>query len=76
MLNEVLKEVGWQRKEGLTFGRKDAEDIELDAKEDGWWKHEVREDLRWKAWKEDKDAQKLKRGTRRVAQTDYEQRRR
>ena len=53
-----MKSIGWRRKEGLIFEREGAENIELDAKEGNWWKHEVRQDLRWKAWRCDKEAQR------------------
>ena len=59
ILANIVNRLGWTwNDDPMIFKRADAEDLHLNAKEESWWKHEVREDLRIAAWMKNSDARK------------------
>ena len=57
ILERTINEIGWSwEKEPWSFQRKGKVDLPFLGQEDGWWKHEVRGELRDMIWRNDKAA--------------------
>ena len=57
ILEKTIEELGWSwKKDPFSFQRKCRIDLPFLGQEDGWWKHEVRGELRDMVWRNDKES--------------------